>query len=308
MRGLQVAKPGPLSLLQDAGRQGWQHLGVSPSGPLDVHAAAWANRLLGNAWGAPLLEVALGDVELRSQVDTWLAFTGADMPLTVDDRAQMGWSRFSLRAGQRVRLGYARSGQRGYLAVAGGFAARPVLGSVSTQVREGLGGLDGQGSALREGDLLPCAATLSGQRAASVPWPYRPDYRADAELRVITGGDAAQFSAVARQAFFTQRWCLSPNSDRMGVRLQGEALQAPLRQWSLGVTRGAIQIPPDGQPIILLADHQTMGGYPLLGFVHPLDLGRLAQCTARQALRFTQVSLERAQDELRVFYRFFGRP
>lgn len=308
MSGLLVSKPGPLSLLQDAGRQGWQHLGVSPSGPLDLHAAAWANRLLGNAWGTSLLEVALGDVELHSQVDTWLAFTGADMPLTVDDRAQMTWSRFSVRAGQRVRLSCARSGQRGYLAVAGGFAARPVLGSVSSQVREGLGGLNGQGTALREGDLLSCVASTSVQRAASVPWPYRPDYRADAELRVIAGGDAARFSEAARQAFFAQRWRLSPNSDRMGARLQGEALQAPLRQWSLGVTRGAIQVPPDGQPIILLADHQTMGGYPLLGFVHPLDLGRLAQCAARQALRFTPVSLEQAQDELRVFYRFFGRP
>lgn len=306
MSGLRVLRPGPLSLLQDAGRHGWQHLGVSPSGPLDLHAAAWANRLLNNVWGTPLLEIALGDVELQAEVDTWLALTGADLPITLDGQPVPAWSSFPVRAGQRLRLGFARSGQLAYLAVAGGFVATPVLGSVSTQVREGLGGLHGQGAALQSGDLLACAAAQF-ERAASVPWPYQPDYRASVLLRVITGGDAAQFAEEQLQAFFSQRWQLSPQSDRMGARLQGEAIQAPLRQWSLGVTRGAIQVPPDGQPIILQTDHQSMGGYPLLGCLHPLDLSRLAQCTAQQTLSFTPVSVSDAQDELRAFYRFFGR-
>lgn len=306
MSGLLVLRPGPLSLLQDGGRHGWQHLGVSPAGPLDWQAAAWANRLLGNPWGTPLLEIALGDVELHSQVDTWLALTGADLPASVEGAALPAWSRFALRAGQRLRLGYARSGQRAYLAVAGGFAVVPVLGSVSTQAREGLGGLDGRGGRLQAGDRLPCAPA-SFARGASVPWPYRPGYRGTPLLRVITGGDAVEFAEAQLQAFFAQSWQLSPQSDRMGTRLQGEPLLAPRRQWSLGVTRGAIQVPPDGQPIILQADHQTMGGYPLLGWLHPLDLWRLAQCTAQQTLRFTPVTVSDAQAELRAFYRFFGR-
>ncbi|MBB2495460.1 5-oxoprolinase subunit C family protein [Aquipseudomonas ullengensis] len=306
MSGLQVLKAGPLSVLQDAGRPGWQHLGVSPSGPLDGHAAAWANHLLENPWGAPLLEVALGDVELHSQVDTWLALTGADLPASIDGAPVPAWSRFPLRAGQRLRLGFARSGQRGYLAAPGGFAAPQVLGSCATQIREGLGGLDGQGSKLQAGDLLPCAAA-SLACAASVPWPYQPNYRDTPLLRVITGGDALAFAEAQLQAFLEQSWQLSPQSDRMGARLQGEPLQAPHRQWSLGVTRGAIQVPPDGQPIILQADHQTMGGYPLLGWLHPLDLWRLAQCPAQQVLRFTSVTVGEAQAELRGFYRFFGR-
>lgn len=304
MSGLRVLRPGPLSLLQDAGRVGWQHLGVSPGGVQDGHAAAWANRLLGNAWGTPLLEIALGGMELRAEAEVWLALAGAEARIEVDGRVVPNWSRFALRAGQCLKIGFAASGQYLYLAAAGGFAAEPVLGSISTQVREELGGLDGAGAALVEGDLLACAGGAFA-RAASVPWPYRPDYRATPVLRVITGGDAVEFSEAALAAFFGQVWQLAPQSDRMGARLRGEPLVAPVRQWSLGVARGAIQVPPDGQPIILQADRQTMGGYPVLGWLHPLDQWRLAQCQTRQNLHFTQVSVSDAQAELREFYRFF---
>ena len=306
MSGLRVLKPGPLSLLQDGGRHGWQHLGVSPAGPLDRQAAAWANRLLDNPWGTPLLEIALGGVELQSELDTWLALTGADVAATLEGRPLQPWSRFAIGAGQRLRLDYAHSGQRAYLAAAGGFRAPSTLGSVSAQAREGLGGLHGTGEPLRAGDLLACRpARFAG--GLSVPWPYRPDYRATPLLRVITGGDAGSFTAEQLEGFFAQSWQLSPQSDRMGARLLGEALQPPRRQWSQGVTRGAIQVPADGQPIILQADHQTMGGYPILGWLHPLDQDRLAQCPPHHKLRFTPVSVADAQAELRTFYRFFGR-
>jgi biotin-dependent carboxylase-like uncharacterized protein len=304
MSGLRVLRPGPLSLLQDGGRHGWQHLGVSPCGPLDWQAAAWANRLLQNPWGTPLLEIALGGLELRAEAAAWLALTGAEAAIELDGEPLPNWSRFAVRAGQHLRIAFARAGQRLYLAAAGGFRGEPVLGSVSTQAREGLGGLDGLGSALAEGDLLACGGGTFA-RAASVPWSYRPDYRAAPLLRVITGGDAVAFSEPALATFFEQVWQLAPQSDRMGARLLGEPLRPPARQWSLGVSRGAIQVPPDGQPIILQADRQTMGGYPILGWLHPLDQWRLAQCPAQQSLRFTQVSVSDAQAELRQFYRFF---
>lgn len=300
MSGLRVLKPGPQSVLQDAGRRGWQHLGVSPAGPMDWQAVAWANHLLNNPWGTPLLEIALGGVELQAEVDTWVAVCGAHVPLSLDDQRQPLWTRLPLRKGQQLRLGFARSGQRAYLAVAGGFHAEPVLGSVSVQLREG------QGRALQAGDVLACGSAHFSH-AASVPWPYLPDYRCKPLLRVITGGDAASFEGDQLQGFFAQTWQLSPHSDRMGARLIGEPLRPPERQWSLGVGRGAIQVPPDGQPIILQADHQTMGGYPLLGWLHPLDQGRLAQCPAHHPLRFTPVSIGDAQTELREFYRFFRR-
>jgi len=301
---LNVIACGPLCLLQDGGRQGWQHLGVAPGGPVDKHAAAWANRLLGNAQGAPLLEIALGGLELEAQVDTWLALTGAELPASLDGEPLPAWSRFRVRVGQRLKLGFARAGQRVYLAAAGGFVAEPILGSVATQTREKLGGLAGNGQPLAAGDRLACAAL--GERfvrGASVPWPYRPDYRETPTLRVLPGPDA--FSEEQRQAFFGQSWQISPQSDRMGVRLRGEALSAPRRQWSLGIVEGAIQVPPDGQPILLLVDRQTMGGYPLLGVLHPLDIGRLAQCPAHSAVRFAESAVEQAQADLREFLRFF---
>ena len=300
MSGLRVLKPGAQSLLQDAGRLGWQHLGVSPAGPLDWHGAAWANHLLDNPWGTPLLEIALGGVELLAEVDTWIAVCGAQVPLTLDDQPQPLWARVAVRKGQQLRMGFARSGQRAYLAVAGGFIAEPVLGSVSVQLRDGLG------QALQTGDVLACRAAQFSHRV-SVPWPYIADYDCKPLLRVITGGDAASFGEDQLQGFFAQTWQLSPQSDRMGARLLGDALQPPARQWSLAVGRGAIQVPADGQPIILQADHQTMGGYPLLGWLHPLDQGRLGQCPAHHPLRFTPVSIGDAQAELRQFYRFFRR-
>ncbi|MCY1349626.1 putative protein YbgK [compost metagenome] len=299
---LRVLAPGPLSLLQDAGRHGWQHLGVSPGGPLDPHAAAWANRLLGNCRGAPLLEIALGGVELECLADGWLALCGADLPIRLDDAARPNWSRFAVRAGQRLRLGFARSGQRAYLAVPGGFRAEAVLGSVATQVREGLGGLQGDGTPLRTADELQ-GAPGDFARGASVPWPFVADYRQPATLRVLP---AEGVDAALRQ-FVAQAWRLSPQSDRMGARLQGEPLALPPGEWSQGMVSGAIQLPPDGQPIILQADRQTMGGYPLLGWLHPLDAGRLAQTPAHAELRFAVADLEQAQAELREFYRFFVR-
>lgn len=308
MTGLQVLQPGPLSLLQDGGRFGWQHLGVSPAGPLDLPAAAWANHLLGNPWGSPLLEVALGGLTLRSQVDTWVAVCGANLPISVDEQPRPNWSRFALRAGQQLHLGFVRSGQRAYLAVAGGFTAPPQLGSVATQQREGIGGVHGDGRALQAGDLLHCASSeLAG--VASVPWRYIPDYQQLPLLRVITGGDALSFNEDQLQGFFAQHWSLSPQSNRMGARLCGTPLIAPAlpaaRQWSQGVSSGAIQVPGDGQPIILMADRQSLGGYPLLGWLHPLDLGRLAQVPAHHEVSFTAISLSDAQAELRCFYRFF---
>ncbi|WP_440468321.1 biotin-dependent carboxyltransferase family protein [Pseudomonas sp. YH-1] len=302
---LKVIACGPLCLLQDGGRKGWQHLGVSPGGPVDKQAAAWANRLLGNMPGVPLLEIALGGVVLEVQADTWLALTGADVPATLDGEPLPGWSRFRARVGQRLKLGFARAGQRAYLATAGGFHAQSILGSIATQTREKLGGIGGNGQPLQAGDLLECAAHGEGfTRGASVPWPYRPDYCEPPILRVLPGPDA--FSEEQRQAFFEQRWQISPQSDRMGVRLRGEALSAPRRQWSLGIVEGAIQVPPDGQPIVLLADRQTMGGYPLLGVLHPLDIGRLAQCPAHSDVRFVAASVEQAQADLRAFLRFFS--
>lgn len=310
MSGFEVLQPGPLSLLQDGGRHAVQHLGVSPSGPLDLQAAAWANRLLGNRWGSALLEVALGGLSLRCLGDTWVALCGADVPVSLDGMPRLNWSCFAVRTGQQLQLGQARSGQRAYLAVPGGFRVTAQLGSVATQQREGLGGLRGDGSPLRAGDRLSCSGRQR-VRGQSVPAQFQPDYRQQPTLRLIVGGDAMNFAEHELNGFFAHRWRVSPHSDRMGCRLYGAPLVLPAlpaaREWSQGVSTGAMQIPPDGQPIVLLADRQSMGGYPLIGWVHPLDLGLLAQCPAHHGVQFTPLSLAAAQAELQGFYRFFGR-
>ncbi|EHK72569.1 allophanate hydrolase/urea amidolyase-like protein [Pseudomonas psychrotolerans L19] len=309
MSGLQVIKPGPLTLLQDLGRQGWQHLGVAPSGPMDGHAARWANRLVGNPVAAPLLEIALGGAEFEIETNTWLALTGAPLDARLDGEPLPAWSCFPVRAGARLRLGFAQSGQRAYLAAAGGgFQASATLGSVASNRREGLGGLEGQGAPLTAGQRLGCAAVSELHTHGCGPAArFVPDYREVPTLRVILGGDAEAFGPAQQQALCTQSWRISPQSDRMGIRLAGEVpLAPPRRQWSLGVVTGAIQVPPDGQPIVLMADRQTMGGYPLLGFIHPLDLARLAQCPAHHQVRFAPVELAEAQAEWRRFLAFFG--
>lgn len=213
MSGFEVLQPGPLSLLQDAGRRHVQHLGVSPSGPVDLHAAAWANCLLDNRWGTPLLEVALGGLSLRCLGDTWVAVCGAQVSISLDGAPRSNWSCFAVRTGQLLQLGHACSGQRAYLAVAGGFQARRQLGSVATQQRDGIGGLHGDGSALRAGDLLHCgrAAQL---KARSVPAQFQPDYRLPSNLRLIVGGDAMNFTEHEFNGFFAQSWHVSPHSDR----------------------------------------------------------------------------------------------
>ncbi|TSH96673.1 biotin-dependent carboxyltransferase family protein [Verticiella sediminum] len=300
--GLRVIKSGPLSLLQDGGRRGWQHIGVSPAGPMDPYAAAWANRLLDNPRNTSVVEMALGGVAFAVEVDTWLAVTGADMPLTLDGRRLAGWSRFAVRRGQHLVLGYARWGQRAYLAAVGGFAATPVLGSVATHVQDGLGGLHGDGAPLRRDDWLACAPAPHAHRHRARPVAELvPDYARNAVIRVIPNLGEGAFEPDAMERFYGQPWEVSVDSDRKGIRLKGERpLSAPARQWSQGMVWGAIQVPPDGQPIVLAADRQTMGGYPVIGFVHPLDFGRVCQARPKEPVRFLPTTQEEAEADLRA--------
>jgi len=296
---LRVIKPGILALPQDGGRRGLLHTGLTQGGPLDLHAWAWANRLLDNPWGAGTLEIAFGGLELLAEADLWLSLTGADLSARIDDAPLAPWQSFLLRRNQRLRLGHPRRGLRAYLGVAGGFAI-----DGPTVAREGLGGLHGDGRPLATGDRLPCTPGLKA-RARSVPPAYRPDYTAPLTLRLIPGAQFETFTATARAHLFGQAWRLSPRSDRMGARLEGPPLAAPTGLVSEGIALGALQVPPDGQPIVLLNDRQTLGGYPKLGAIHPLDLAALAQRQPGTLLRIQLCPLQEAQAEMRAFLRFF---
>ncbi|MBB3140844.1 5-oxoprolinase subunit C family protein [Halomonas organivorans] len=306
--GLRVVRAGPLGLLQDAGRFGVRRLGVTQGGPVDLHAWAWANRLAGNAWGAAALEVTLGGLTLEAERDLTLAVCGADLGATLDDAPLACWRRFSMRSGQILRFAQPISGLRAYLAVAGGFRAAPVLGSISAVSREGLGGHDGRGRPLAAEDLLAVAPEAGqGSGAAEVPGEHRPDYEAVPRLALMPGAQIADFEGASLFAAFNRRWTVDDRADRMGVRLTGPRLHCRLTSMiSEGLGLGAVQVPPDGQPIALLNDRQTIGGYPRLGALTPLACARLAQCLPGREVRLTAVSAERALDEYRRFRRLFA--
>lgn len=317
-----------LAQLQDLGRFGVRHLGVTQGGALDWVAMRWANRLLGNEPGASVLEMPFGGVTLRFETDTMVALGGADFNALLDDVPVGPWREFEVSAGQRLQFRAPRNGVRGYLAVPGGFHIEAVLGSQSTVVREGLGGPDGRGSALRPGDRLAFAGEASSI-AAGTPLPQaRRDrgmtaltptastiaslylglcgsavsgaiadspYSQPAVLEILLGSQYSHFTGASLFAAFNQPWRIDARADRMGVRLTGPVLRyTGPALISEGVPLGAIQVPPDGQPIILLNDRQTIGGYPRLGALTPLAAARLGQCAPGEAVHLRPVSAEAA--------------
>ena len=303
---LRVEKSGPLATLQDAGRFGVRRLGVTQGGPADLHAFAWANHLLRNAWGAAVLEITLGGLALLAERDLRLALCGADLSATRDGEPLAPWQAFTLRKGQRLAFGTPQAGVRAYLAVAGGFRGESVLGSVACVTREGLGGHTGAGTPLAEGEVLrvdgDAAGALKSGEARRVPTEECLDYRAPAVLGLIPGAQIADFTGPSLFQAFHAEWRVDARADRMGVRLTGPRLECRLDGMiSEGIALGALQVPADGQPIALLNDRQTVGGYPRLGTLTPLACARLAQCQPGQGVRLAPVPLGEAQTAYRRF-------
>ena len=297
--GLKVIKPGIFSLLQDGGRYGQHSMGLTTGGPLDRSAFHWANLLCENPMDIASIEVTVGGLKLESTVTTTLAVTGADIPLSINKQPAPLWQSHSINPGDLIELGFARSGSRAYLAVGGGFQADPIFNSVATVPREGLGGLHADGTALKSGDLLPCKR-IENTSLWQLPENLRADYRQNsARLRVVLGYQQEHFSDTQLQRFFNSGYSVTKHSDRMGYRLEGaEIIPAIEGILSEGICLGAIQFPPDGQPIVLLNDRQTMGGYPKIGSVLSVDIGKLAQLSAGGRVNFEAISIEQAQSLL----------
>jgi len=285
MSTLMVEQGGALATLQDSGRFGVRHLGLTQGGALDWLAQSWANWMLGNPLGAAVVEVTLGGLQLHCQGEGWLALAGADLGATLDGQPVDVWRPFKVQAGQRLCFASPRCGARAYLAAPGGLCAPLLAGSCATVAREGLGGLDGQGRALAAGDRLHWQAEAMVIRA--VPMALIPDLRAPAALELILGAQAGSFSGPSLFDAFDQGWTVDTRSDRMGLRLTGTPLHyGGPGLVSEGIPLGAVQVPPDGQPIVLLNDRQTIGGYPRLGALSPLAVARLAQCLPGDEVRF----------------------
>jgi biotin-dependent carboxylase-like uncharacterized protein len=297
---LKIIKPGIYSLLQDGGRYGYHSMGITSGGPLDRDAFRWANILCENPPESAAIEITVGGLIIESTIKTTLALTGADIPISINKQPVELWQSHAINPGDRIELGFARKGSRGYLAVKGGFKVEPIFKSIATVPREGLGGLNADGSPLKAGDILPCEPTTEQTSQWQLPEHLRPDYPQNSvSLRVILGYQQDAFSDAQKQQFFNTQYTVSKNCDRMGYRLDGPEISPAIDGiLSEGICLGAIQFPADGQPIILLNDRQTMGGYPKIGSLLSVDIGKLAQLSAGSQLRFEALSIDQAQSLL----------
>ena len=305
---LRLVRPGLLTTVQDLGRFGHQHEGVPVGGAMDAPALRLANSLVGNPESAACLEVTLLGPALQLQDDVVLAITGADLSATLDDKPIALGRALLARAGTHLTFGQRNNGCRAYVAFAGGIDVPIVLGSRSTYLRARMGGFNGR--ALAKDDVVPlgrpskdtqriAAALPAGAVAAIGPGlPIAP--RDAVAVRAMRGRHFAALTAQSRAALLSanaQWFRLSPQSDRMGYRLDGPqlALRHPLEIISEPVVFGTVQLPPGGNPIVLMADRQTTGGYPRVLEVATVDLPLLAQTAPGMRIRFTEVSLEEAQ-------------
>lgn len=287
MGNLKVIKPGQLSLIQDFGRYGIAPLGVTQGGPLDEYAYCWANHLLGNRPNCVTLEITLGQAEFSFSGNCMAAICGGDLQAKLDGQPIRNWTSFYIRQGQTLTFGLPVNGLRAYLAVQGGFSVSSHLGSVATVVREGLGGLHQDGQPLRNGEIINYQNSDKKLPSKQLTFRFTPDYNLPLRLRLIESYQAQEFSRESKRAFYNQIYSVGTNCDRMGYRLEGKPITPPSSGIiSEGIALGAIQITPDGQPLVLLNDRQTLGGYPKLGVLARIDHPRLAQAKPGQEVKF----------------------
>lgn len=297
---LMVKQAGPLALIQDAGRFGVGHLGVTQGGAADWIAFYWANWLLGNPLNSAALEIVMGGgLTLEADGKMTLALTGADLAATLDGEPLAPNTSFTLQSGQQLVFQQPRQGLRAYLAFPGGLEAPYVLGSRSCTVREQFGGLQENGQPLKAGDRLTWLGSSPPPR--SLPDALAPHMpRSGSRLPIVLGSQVASFSGNSLYQAFNTSWQVDNRADRMGIRLTGPVLNGTLTGIvSEGIPLGAVQVPPDGQPIVLMNDRQTIGGYPRLGALTPSACASLAQCLPGTQVWLTPVSASHAQADYR---------
>jgi antagonist of KipI len=293
---LQIVEAGIFTTIQDLGREGYQQFGVTRGGAMDARALRAANALMDNAEGDACIEIASGGLRIRALEKCVVAVAGAPYVLHVQERAVPMNAALFLREGDVLQFDAPAWGRYAYLAISGGVDVPRVLGSRATALRDGFGGWHGR--ALGSGDIVRAARQALPLERAGKMWSekFARYYLDDAPLRVLWGPHLSFFDAAAMELFLGAEYHVSELSDRMGTRLLGMALPRRAKELlSCGVTRGAIQIPPDGQPIVLQAEHQTTGGYPVLATVIRADIPRLAQKRAGEAVRFTVTTLADAR-------------
>ncbi len=291
-----VHKPGLLTTVQDRGRHGYQRFGMPVSGAMDVFSLELANLLVGNDPGDACLEATISGPEFEFTGSTWIAITGADMDPHLNGTGISMNTVINVRPGDRLGFRGLRSGCRAYIAFAGGIAVPPVMGSRSTYLRAGIGGF--QGRALMQGDELPLGEPAGKPRLKKITEGLIPAYKHEQTIRIISGPEAHYFELAGLRSFLSTEYTVTVQSDRMGYRLSGEPIrhkEGMTNIISAGTSLGTVQVPGDGQPISLMADRQTSGGYARIANVITADLTVLAQMRPEDKIHFKETTLDIAQ-------------
>lgn len=292
----KVNKAGPLTTVQDAGRRGQSHLGLTEGGPMDVRSFALANRLVGNHISAAALEITLGGVEFECLTPMTFAVTGAFCPLSINGKPRKLWRSYSVKAGDIIAIGFAALGVRSYLAVTDGVQSEHWFGSQSTVIRENLG------RRLQADDVI----ATSGKCAAGLfelDYRQQPSLRKKAELEFVAGYQWDAIPEYSQTQFCDSEFSISARNDRMGYQLEGPRIETGIKRiYSEGIATGSIQVTGEGQPIVLMRDRQTIGGYPKLGAITSASQSVLAQLPRGALVKFSRLSPEQAVQKRKQFF------
>ena len=300
---LEIINNPILVMLQDKGRYGYSDIGVTNSGVMDEYAYYAANKMLGNSFDTNILEIAFSNVIFKANAPTQIAITGAICELFINDISKQCWQTHNVKAGDIIKIGKILKGIRVYLGVLGGFDIKKEFGSNSTTIKENLGGLNGD--KLKKGDIL-AFKEISCSFDARFKKELIPSYEDELILRVVLSYQSDLFANEEKEKFFSNSFTVSNDFNRMGCKLNGESILCDVNGIiSEGIAYGSIQIPKDGQPIILLKDRQTIGGYPKIGSVLAIDCFKLSQVKANTKIRFSEISIDEATKKTRRFYSSF---
>lgn len=302
----QLLTPGPHTLLQDLGRKGMQHLGFCQSGAADEHSFLWANKLLNNDAHCACLEITLGPFEATVDGETKIAVTGAAQHFYLNGEKISSWQSINVSAGDKITIKAPAQGMRTYIAIKHGFHFNSVLDSAAMVIKEGSGPFGGKPfcknatlefSSYQNKDLLN----------RLTPPSFVPEYPNTVALNIIINEHSEYFDDNAINNLLTSHYKVGSQSNRMAYCLEGNTIdmRKNTSMYSSGVPFGSVQVPPNGQPIVLLKDRQTIGGYPIIGYVSHLSCFQLAQLQIGQEVSFKTISLKESQNHLREFYNFF---
>ena len=295
MQAIRIIKPGPLTTVQDQGRTGFQDRGVPVSGAMDLAAYRLGNLLVGNRGNEASLEITLGGFAAEFLIDTRFCVTGAEPEARLNNRIIATWTCLRTSPGDVLSLDYSRKGTRWYLALAGGLNVPLVMGSRSTYLRGGFGGLEGR--SLQKGDVLESGVPSGPGLSSPVPAELIPNYSHEPLLRVVLGPQEDEISEEGISTFLKSSYTVTQRCDRMGCLLEGPPLK---HKWGPDIISdatafGSIQVPGSGRPIILMADRQTVGGYVKIATVATVDLPLIAQSIPGDKVGFQVIGLKEAQ-------------